>query len=512
MPGIFLGQVAEADQLFVNGVQQGQTGTFVHRARDYRAGISRRISRLYPIHLVDLTSPSNDQIHLSIRVQAIDRQPGLSDGPILIGEMAALVPIKEQRKILIFIEDIILLSVCLVGALFSLISVFGRTQFDRNKWLPFFLGGLFISTLPYSLFLSEYGLDPTQFVWVVEAVPYLLFGFLHASAILNIRLSRISFAAIALFYGILGSIYLFNPATEVFSYSVVLAFSMAVVPACELLWKTIVNMRRGVPTSIWISIALAATGITTALYLFWFGSIDLHWDPFYYLQIVVVLCLIFSMADDHRRDRQALARVTGQLMVAQDAERERLAKDLHDELSHRVTAVRLLLENLVRGKNPPARTDLDRPIEELRGMGLDVSALVEGLRPATLDGLTFADAVSQAVGRWQSLSETRIRLSIEGDGKLPGDTQTQVLRILQEALHNAVRHSQSRAISVSASLVGGKGRIDVSDDGIGFTKDEKQAGIGLKTMEERASLIGGKLTIESAARTGTQILLEFSAQ
>jgi two-component system, NarL family, sensor histidine kinase UhpB len=192
---------------------------------------------------------------------------------------------------------------------------------------------------------------------------------------------------------------------------------------------------------------------------------------------------------------------------AQEEERARIARDLHDEVNQSLTGLLLRLE-AVREAAPP---ELEGELEETKSLAnqamRELLSLARQLRPTALDDLGLAAAIAGQVEQ-VSRSGVAAELVEEGDfSDLDSDVQLVVYRVAQEALSNAARHSGAERISVMLRRAGDGVRLDVSDDGRGFAFDDSERGLGIAGMRERALLRGGEVTIESRPGHGTTVSL-----
>jgi two-component system, NarL family, sensor histidine kinase UhpB len=194
---------------------------------------------------------------------------------------------------------------------------------------------------------------------------------------------------------------------------------------------------------------------------------------------------------------------------AQEEERARVARDLHDEVNQSLTGLLLRLE-AAREAAPPELEDELAETKALANQAMrELLSLARQLRPTALDDLGLAAAIGgqvEQLGR----GEIEARLVAEGDfSDLGGDQQLVVYRVAQEALSNAARHSEATRVEVRLRR-GGDGDVvlEVSDDGRGFAFDESERGLGIGGMRERALLVGAELTIESRPDHGTTVRLD----
>ncbi|HEX5609235.1 MAG TPA: sensor histidine kinase [Solirubrobacterales bacterium] len=193
---------------------------------------------------------------------------------------------------------------------------------------------------------------------------------------------------------------------------------------------------------------------------------------------------------------------------AQEEERTRVARDLHDEVNQSLTGLLLRLE-AVREAAPP---ELESELAETKSLAnqamRELLSLARQLRPTALDDLGLTAAVG---GQVEQVGRGEIEASFDAEGDfsdLSDDAQLVVYRVAQEALSNASRHSGATRVEVRMRRRedGGVG-LEVADDGRGFAFDESEGGLGIGGMRERALLVGGELTIESRPGRGTTVAL-----
>ncbi len=204
-----------------------------------------------------------------------------------------------------------------------------------------------------------------------------------------------------------------------------------------------------------------------------------------------------------RVERDALRRI----VAAQELERQRLARELHDETGQALTSILLGLKQLDGAESPDAVASLrELVVATLQ----DVRRLAVELRPKVLDDFGLVPALERLT---QGFAEhTGISVDLEASGlteRPPVEVETAIYRIVQESLTNVVKHAQ--ASSVSVVLTRGDGRIKavIEDDGTGFEPETAGGeGIGLVGMRERIELLDGSLTVESSERSGTTVAVE----
>ena len=194
-------------------------------------------------------------------------------------------------------------------------------------------------------------------------------------------------------------------------------------------------------------------------------------------------------------------------MLAQEAERRRVASDLHDEIGQSLTALVLQLKPVASSDRPgpEALRDLVASAEEILG---GVRGVARRLRPEALDDLGLRSALLALAARLEEMGRLSIQVRIAPDlPSLTTEVELVLYRVAQESLTNVLRHAQARHAHVELRLASDAVILDVEDDGRGFDGVPESAGEGLRGMRERALLVGGAITVESEPGTGTQVRL-----
>jgi two-component system, NarL family, sensor histidine kinase UhpB len=220
------------------------------------------------------------------------------------------------------------------------------------------------------------------------------------------------------------------------------------------------------------------------------------------LEVVALAEALNSMLDrleDERREsgRRALA--------AQEGERSRIARELHDEVGQTLTAVALRAERAA--VQPSTQSEALTEIAEtvLRSLE-DVHRIGRELRPEALDDLGLVNALIALCSRVGKQSGLRVRRDLDGDlPALSEEVELVIYRVAQEALTNALRHAQATEVKVSLKLLDGRVVLHISDDGRGLPEPRREGGLG--GMRERAMLIDASLDVRSADGRGTDVVL-----
>lgn len=209
---------------------------------------------------------------------------------------------------------------------------------------------------------------------------------------------------------------------------------------------------------------------------------------------------------------KTLAELLRQVVNAQEAERQRIARELHDATGQSLTAVALGLHGVGRlmdSNGEAARLHL-RELEQYATSALaELRHIIADLRPSQLDDLGLAAALQWYAREFASHYAIRTNLSVRGDPyRLPPEYEMALFRIAQEGLTNVAKHAQASRVDVRLSYRAGRVCLIVVDDGRGFGQEpltDHEAGWGLRGIRERAALLGGRCTIRSAPGYGVQI-------
>jgi signal transduction histidine kinase len=211
-----------------------------------------------------------------------------------------------------------------------------------------------------------------------------------------------------------------------------------------------------------------------------------------------------------RRVEAAFNRIASKLVVAQEAERSRIARELHDDVGQRVALVSSRLQGVLqktRQASRQVRSTIAAARDGLGEIAVTLHNLSHELHPAKIRLLGLVQTL-EALCR-DIVEETGVDVRFTADGMLSHideETALCVFRVAQEALRNAVKHSGGRIFDVHLSGTASSLTLRIADDGDGFDPLASQsAGIGLVTMRERVELMGGVLTVETALARGTMI-------
>lgn len=192
-------------------------------------------------------------------------------------------------------------------------------------------------------------------------------------------------------------------------------------------------------------------------------------------------------------------------------ERNRLARDIHDNLAQGFAAILMQLQAAQReGHALPGTvaSSIETAVDLARSHLAEARRSVGALRPNVGNGEDIATAIKRLADLGQRTTSVPIEVLVDELPRFGDGVEREIVRIAQEALTNAVRHSRARRITIRASTVQSVGfRLSVADDGRGISRERSTSGFGMTSMQERAERIGASLTIVTAPRNGTEVVL-----
>ncbi len=221
-----------------------------------------------------------------------------------------------------------------------------------------------------------------------------------------------------------------------------------------------------------------------------------------------------ELQEDRLREAERRQAMRGQLLnrvvQAQEAERERIARELHDETGQALTAIGLGLRGVAAKLEPltPEMTEQLAHLEQMTKHSLDeLQRMIAGLRPSHLDDLGLAAALRWFAGEVESHSPLATRVEIEGvERPLPEPISIGLFRVAQEALTNVVKHASAETARLRLVYRQDQVELEVTDDGVGFdTPGGDRPSWGLMGIQERVSLMGGEFELNSERGQGTQV-------
>ncbi|GGC62454.1 hypothetical protein GCM10011362_08660 [Marinobacter halophilus] len=227
-------------------------------------------------------------------------------------------------------------------------------------------------------------------------------------------------------------------------------------------------------------------------------------------ELNALVCRFNSMADALESEQQTVSRLLNELLQLQDREREHIARVLHDDLGQYLTGIRAQAFSLLYD---PDLTDPQKQrarilAEHCETMQEHFRHLLQDLHPLVMEQLGLGSAICHLTEQWQQISGLDCHLAM--DDQLPeftGDQQTHLYRFLQEALNNISRHAHASCATLAVARRDNELSIEVRDDGVGTDTLPDNAGLGVRSMRERARCLGGEVKFMSRTGSGTCIRL-----
>lgn len=293
----------------------------------------------------------------------------------------------------------------------------------------------------------------------------------------------------------------------------------------DLIWATTALLLFGVIGQLFVRETPLAPShvINSALFLQWFGIPVQLFRGLAAIMLLVFMTRALDAFDVESQRRleaanQARLNALNQVVDAQEAERKRIARELHDATGQSLTAIALGLRGVETRLEQDTATpaNLIGPVREIKGYSTnalgELHQIIADLRPQILDDMGLPAALKWYIQSYQQRRSLPTELIVEGSPyRLPAEYETVLFRITQEALTNIAKHARATRVVVTLSFAPHELRLSVQDNGRGFDphqaleRDGNRAGWGLLGMRERASLIGGQVRIDSSPGQGACI-------
>jgi signal transduction histidine kinase len=215
--------------------------------------------------------------------------------------------------------------------------------------------------------------------------------------------------------------------------------------------------------------------------------------------------------EDLRKSHEEYRLLAGKLLIVQEAERRRLARELHDDLTQRLAVLAIeagKLEHQLQDSETQAPERLRGMREEMVKLSGDVHAISRQLHPSILEDLGLVDAISSECARFTEREGLVVDfVPTDIPAGIPKDVALCIYRVTQEGLKNVAKHAQATKVTVSLIGKDNSIRLSIRDNGVGFApaRAKKKGGLGLASMKERVHLIRGSVTVKSKPGQGTEI-------
>jgi signal transduction histidine kinase len=227
---------------------------------------------------------------------------------------------------------------------------------------------------------------------------------------------------------------------------------------------------------------------------------------------------------DRKEAEERIHRLTHELIRAQETERQRISRELHDRVAQDLSSAKIIADQILLSKTesalPEARREISSISSALQGAINTVRDLSYDLRPPVLDDMGLIQAIFQYCKEFSERTGLAIDFSSAGlePTELDSDTEIHLYRLIQEALNNIAKHAEARRVSVKFVRAFPNIILRIEDDGKGFDVDARRIAspnekrMGLQNMEERVHLIQGKMEIQSRLMQGTKIIIRIPSK
>lgn len=506
-PAVLLGPVSDADEVWLNGSRIGGIGTIADRYET-----SGLLPRLYSLPK-ELLNHEGENV-LAVRVMRVYFSGGILASAQLaptIGDYRELSNRVMQSRRHTEIAITVIFTVW-IGAV-----VFGLVIFRESELRSAFR----ILAAVMLLYLAAY----------VFEIPEIVHSSLHnpiTELLLNLSLCAAPWMFLTLTNRILQqpptrwhvpvsvtcaammaiSVVLLTPADRILILGVTLV--LVLLPGIVGGVTCIRAVLQRIPGAVAYSLGFVGLLVPSLAYGFPSLLVQIDHVPLdAYAAAFFVLCCFAVLMTRYRILRQRMELTSHALMTAQEDERRRLSRELHDGVNQSVFAVRLALqmeEEKLRNGDEVASTALADLVKETEQIGDELRRVVRELRPAILEQMDIAAAIRWQAEEFSKRGGLEIQIDAES-GIVTSDTvKDHLYRIFQEALQNTLRHADATEAKVMIRQEGDRVRVSYSDNGQGFgTKSARPDGHGLNTMRERAGLLGGYCEISSSPGNGTVV-------
>lgn len=502
--GLYLGSLGQSYEVYINGKLLGKAGGFDEAFFD-----AARVSNVYQIPTLGLwysfLSFQRENV-LAIRVQGQTQPIRFETGRVQIDDYDKLIltarELDTTRKVIQGGAISILLFISLFCA-FLFVSGF------RGKSNSIFGG--FVLLAAVAIFLDSllfYDLDAKntmwqRLIWLVQIGCVIFFARLVRTE-LSRQANRYETAVEAI-AGTIAVLYLFSATGLSMRWLTYALTATVFVILLGLIGRCIASMRF-VGSEAFILSCICGMMIVGLLHTTFVIEPNIPLSIFHASFLVAAFSFLYPIARQFQDMTKHTVVLSERIVSVRDLERTRLARDMHDGLGQGMAAISLHLKILAENKQDNRHLFLSQAVDDLT---VSLGEVIQNLRPAALSGENLSKAISNHLKRTLEGSSISLLLGKTEDISLNGETKEQIFRICQEALNNAIKHSECRVIDFSMVQRGGKLNLVFHDDGKGFRRNEHRArGLGLSTMRERASLINGSLMIRSNVGMGTTITLE----
>lgn len=516
-PALLLGVLSGADRAFVNGIEVGASANIDDTRYQMRTSAwSRAWPRLYRFD-ADLLRTGDNVIAIR-HARAVRNNAAVLAGPVLLGDYGDLVDISKEAHWPItgvsffLIINWVLIAVVLLGGILL--------GFRNRAILLFAL--IFLPPCIAMIYLSPvvrqtgFQLEPVLDVYTQRARVFASLMLIDFVALVLGHqvvwwLRSLQIVAVGLLLipplndgGLLST-------TREYRFLFVL-LTMLLLVGVMTTWSARALYRNALAPVLMIGLIAVFVGICSEflinrnLVLAMTGNAtgDFGMTVFFYC---LALAVGLSYLDAQRRVREA----QGHILNAQETERRRIARDVHDGVGQWLSTIKLNLQMLGRGSQAPeTRAGFGEVVGQVDAAISDARRIAHDLSPTLIEREGLATAISSHADLISGRGNLTLKTELENIPELTPALQGHVYRIFQEAVQNALRHGKANVVNVALKRVGRQAILSVSDNGEGFDANAlADDGIGLQSIRERATLLSGDCEITSQPGSGATVKITF---
>jgi signal transduction histidine kinase len=222
--------------------------------------------------------------------------------------------------------------------------------------------------------------------------------------------------------------------------------------------------------------------------------------------VAVPLMFLSAVMAESRRTQELLRRTGGNLIEAQEQERHRITRELHDDLGQALALTKVTIDGLIEESGESLKTPLTDLSGQISNISNTAREISHALCPAQLEYLGLAKALKRLCSEFSSGKNISIHLTTSDfPNQLHPSISLSLYRIAQETIHNIITHSQAKNVQVELGADDARISLRIIDDGVGFDPSHERGGLGLESMRERVRALAGFIDISSSPNAGTRI-------
>jgi signal transduction histidine kinase len=499
---LLLGRIQESDEVYLNGQRIGGEGRIGERWYEFVSAMRQPRSYALPPSLL----VTGDNL-LAVRVFSLYLTGGLPVADTRLGPPEPILREAQHQQRRVERVEMVTLTLLALGALVTGFLSLTRQSERQHLMLFGFILAASVIYLVDSLLLYPLRLEAA---WVKRLVlvagpliPLMLLRYL--AVVSGERFARWVWA-LALLPALAALPMLFNLRLD----TVMRLYDVWFLSFAPIIVTLLAFMVRRARYRMQQSVLLMFAGVAIAAGLIYalVGEATLPGEinPVELGILGMTAILLVAFARRLTREYEARLRLSAGVLSAQDEERRRIARELHDGLGQRLVAARLLLE--AEALRQPAGP-LQEVVRELRDTTRELRAIVHGLRPVELGEVSLRSALASYAQRVRELTGVHVQVTHGHHGYITSEIEEHLFRIFQEAVNNAIRHGGAREVRIELAGVGSQLQVIIRDDGAGFRLEVgNERGLGLTAMAERVRLCHGQFHIESRVGEGTTLRIE----